>query len=205
MAFELPNLPYAYDALQPHMSKETFEYHHDKHHKAYVDTANKLIAGTGLEGKTPEEVVRETYNVAERKKLFNNVAQHWNHSEFWLSMKPGAPQLPSTLEKQIARDFGDVDTFKKKFVEEGVGQFGSGWVWLVADKGKLEIVKTGNADNPLPLGKTALLTCDVWEHAYYIDYRNRREPFLKTFVDHLANWDRAAELLEKANGRKQAA
>ena len=200
MPFELPELPYAYDALQPFMSKETLEYHHDKHHKAYVDTANKLIQGSGLEQKSLEEVVVATYRDSSKKALFNNAAQHWNHSEFWLSMKPkGGGSIPSELEKRITRDLGGIEKFKTDFVAEGMAQFGSGWVWLVlGEGGKLEILKTSNADDPPALGKHILLTCDVWEHAYYVDYRNRRADFLKAFIQDLVNWDRAAELLAHA-------
>ena len=206
MPFELPELPYAYDALQPYMSRETLEFHHDKHHKTYVDTANKLLQGSGLEQKSLEEVVRITAHDSEQKKLFNNAAQHWNHSEFWLSMKPqGGGAVPGEIEARLKADLGGVQKFKESFVAEGLAQFGSGWVWLVLDNGKLEILKTANADNPPALGKTALLTCDVWEHGYYIDYRNRREEFLKTFLEHLVNWDHVAELYAKAEARREAA
>jgi Fe-Mn family superoxide dismutase len=198
MAFELPELPYAYDALEPYMSRETLEFHHDKHHKTYVDTANKLIQGTGLEDDSLDEVVRTSFKDPELKKLFNNAAQHWNHSAFWLSLSPKKETgIPGALQRRIESDLGGVDKFKKDFVAEGLAQFGSGWVWLVFDEGKLTIAKTGNADNPPALGKTPLLTCDVWEHAYYIDYRNGREKFLNAFVDHLINWDYAAEQFEK--------
>jgi Fe-Mn family superoxide dismutase len=206
MAFELPELPYAYDALEPHMSRETLEFHHDKHHKTYVDTANKLIQGTGLENESLEEVVKASFKNPDLKKLFNNAAQHWNHSAFWLSMAPGkSSSVPSALERQIQSDLGGLDKFKKDFVAEGMAQFGSGWVWLVFDGGKLSIEKTGNAENPPAHGKTPLLTCDVWEHAYYIDYRNGREKFLNTFVDHLINWESAAEHFEKASSQRAAA
>ena len=206
MPFELPSLPYAYDALQPHMSKATLEFHHDKHHKAYVDTANKLLAGSGLEGKSLEQVIKESHRNADRKKLFNNAAQHWNHSEFWLSMKPrGGAKIPGELERRIRADFGGFDRFKTEFAEKGTAQFGSGWVWLVLSGDKLEIATTANAENPLVADKPALLTCDVWEHAYYLDYQNRRPDFLKTFLDHLANWERAAELLGMATSKRSAA
>jgi Fe-Mn family superoxide dismutase len=199
MPFELPELPYAYDALQPFMSKETFEYHHDKHHKAYVDTANKLIQGSGLENKSLEQVVQATFKDEAKRPLFNNAAQHWNHSQFWLSMKPnGGGSVPGDLQKRIDRDLGGLDKFKEDFVAQGVGQFGSGWVWLTLDDGRLQIAKTPNADSPMAAGKPVLLTCDVWEHGYYIDYRNRRADFLKAFVDHLINWEYVAELYSKA-------
>lgn len=206
MPFELPRLPYAYDALQPVMSKETLEYHHDKHHATYVETANKLIEGSSLAGKPLEEVVRASHRAVD-KKLFNNAAQHWNHLQFWLGMTPkGGGKIPGELEKRLTADLGGVEKFKKDFVAEGVSDFGSGWVWLVVDDGgKLEILKTANAENPLVLGKTMLAVCDVWEHAYYIDYRNKREAFLKAFVDHLINWEYAAELYANAPTSDRAA
>jgi Fe-Mn family superoxide dismutase len=206
MAFELPELPYAYDALAPYMSRETLEFHHDKHHKAYVETANKLVQGTGLENKGLEDVVKASHRDPKLKKLFNNAAQHWNHDVFWRSLKPGgAPSIPGELEKQIRSDLGGIDKFKKEFVAAGAAQFGSGWVWLTFDNGKLQIVATSDAENPLSLGKTMLLTCDVWEHAYYIDYRNAREKFLNAFVDHLINWEYAAERFHHASSHRAAA
>jgi superoxide dismutase, Fe-Mn family len=205
MAFELPALPFAYDALAPHMSKETLEYHHDKHHKTYVETANKLLQDSGLEGKSLEDVIIASHRNEKLKKLYNNAAQHWNHSQFWLSLKQDSDMPKGALAKAIDSTFGGLEAFKKNFVAEGVAQFGSGWVWLAADHGKLEILKTGNADNPLIVGKTALLVCDVWEHAYYIDYRNAREKYLQTFADHLANWAHATEMFDQAASHKAAA
>jgi Fe-Mn family superoxide dismutase len=205
MAFELPALPFAYDALAPYMSKETLEYHHDKHHKAYVETTNKLLLGTGLENKTLEETIVAAHRDPKFRKLYNNAAQHWNHSELWLSLKKDGGAPKGKLADAIEANFGGLEAFKKNFVAEGMAQFGSGWVWLTVEDGKLEIVKTGNADNPLTLGKTALLVCDVWEHAYYIDYRNAREKYLQTFADHLANWARATELFDTVPSRKAAA
>ena len=190
MAFELPPLPFAYDDLAPHMSKETLEYHHDKHHKTYVETANKLIEGTGLENKSLEDVVIASGRDANLKKLFNNAAQHWNHSQFWLSLKVDA-KVPGDIAKRIDADLGGMDKFKKDFVSEGMGQFGSGWVWLVAANGKLEILKTANADNPLTQGKTALMVSDVWEHAYYLDFKNVRPNYLQNWLDKLANYEYA--------------
>jgi Fe-Mn family superoxide dismutase len=204
MAFTLPPLPFAYDALAPHMSKETLEYHHDKHHKTYVETANKLLEGTGLESKSLEEVVIAAHKDEKLKKLFNNAAQHWNHSQLWLSLKAGSGKIPGDVAKRIDADLGGLETFKKDFVAEGMAQFGSGWVWLVSNGGRLEIAKTANADNPLLLGKTALAVSDVWEHAYYIDYRNEREKYLRSFVDHLINWERVAELLNSSGQRVAA-
>ena len=203
MAFELPPLPFTYDALVPHMSKETLEYHHDKHHKTYVETANTLIAGTGLENRPLEDVVIASSRDPKLKKLFNNTAQHWNHSQLWLSLKVGA-KVTHEVARRVDADLGGMEKFKKDFVAEGMAEFGSGWVWLAAGNGKLEIMKTANADNPLIQGKTALIVCDVWEHAYYIDYRNARQKYLETFVEHLVNWDRVAELFARADLRTAA-
>jgi len=204
MAFELPRLPFSYDALAPHMSKETLEYHHDKHHKAYVETANKLIQGTGLENKSLEQVVIAAHRDEKLKKLFNNAAQHWNHSQLWLGLKAGSG-IPGEIAKRIDADLGGMDKFKSDFVAAGMADFGSGWVWLVSSRGKLEIMATSNADNPLIAGKTALAVSDVWEHAYYIDYRNDREKYLKTFVNNLINWEHAAEVYSKAGQERAAA
>ncbi len=199
MAFELPALPYAKDALAPYMSAETLEFHHDKHHQAYVDNGNKLLAGTGLEDKTLEEIVQAAYNQPALTGLFNNASQHWNHVQFWQWMKPnGGGAIPGELEKQIIADFGSVDEFKAKFVEAGVTQFGSGWCWLVVDAGKLSVAKTPNGESPMAYGKTAILGCDVWEHSYYIDYRNRRPDYVKAFVDSMVNWESVTELFTKA-------
>ena len=178
MAFELPDLPYAHDALAAHgMSKETLEYHHDLHHKAYVDNANKLIAGTEWEGKPLEEIVRGTYQAGAvaQSGIFNNASQHWNHAQFWEMMAPGGTGMPGELEKAITESFGSVEKFKEDFAAAGAGQFGSGWAWLVKDSdGSLKVTKTENGVNPLCFGQTALLGCDVWEHSYYIDFRNKR-------------------------------
>ncbi|MDI1226682.1 MAG: superoxide dismutase [bacterium] len=195
--FVLPPLPYAKDALEPHISANTFDYHYGKHHKAYVDKANELVVGTGLEGKSLEEVIIEA-----KKKglgpLFNNAAQIYNHNVFWESMKPNGGGAPTgALLDKINEAFGSVDKFKEQFVAAGVGQFGSGWVWLVESGGKLEIVKSANAETPLTDGKKILMVCDVWEHAYYLDYQNRRADFVKVFVEKLANWDYASANLAK--------
>ena len=198
MAFTLPDLPYSYDALAPYMSRETLEYHHDKHHKAYVDNGNKLLAGTEWEGKSLEEIVKGSFG--KNPGLFNNAGQHYNHIHFWKWMKPngGGDKLPGALEKQITSDLGGVAKFKEDFAQAGVTQFGSGWAWLALKDGKLAILKSANGENPLVQGATPLLGVDVWEHSYYIDYRNRRPDYLKAFVDHLVNWDYVAELYEKA-------
>jgi len=197
-AFELPDLPYAYDALDPYMSAETLEFHHDKHHNAYVTKGNEILSGMENMGATLEEVVLNAHKKGEQC-LFNNAGQHWNHNHFWQWMKPGGGgDRPGTLDKAITESFGSFDDFRGKFIEAGVTQFGSGWAWLVMDAdGKLEIMKTANADNPLTHGKTALLGCDVWEHSYYIDYRNARPKYLEAFVDNLVNWDYVGELFEK--------
>ncbi len=196
MAFTLPDLPYAHDALAAGgMSKETLEYHHDKHHKAYVDKLNELIAGTEWEGKSLEDIVTGTYNktAVAQNGIFNNASQHWNHSQFWEMMGPGKNAIPGNLEKALTEAFGSVDEFKKKFSEAGVGQFGSGWAWLVKNAdGSLAITKTENGVNPLCFGQTALLGCDVWEHSYYIDFRNARPKYLENFLNNLVNWENVA-------------
>jgi Fe-Mn family superoxide dismutase len=200
MAFELPPLPYAYDALQPFMSKETLEFHHDKHHQAYVTNGNKLLEGSGLEGKSLEEIVKASYS--KNAGLFNNAGQHYNHIHFWKWMKPGGggTKIPGALAKAIDSDLGGYDKFKADFVQAGTTQFGSGWAWLGLRDGKLEITKTPNGENPLVHGGQPILGVDVWEHSYYIDYRNRRPDYLNAWVDSLINWDYALEMYEKAMG-----
>ena len=201
MAFELPALPYAHNALADGgMSQETLEFHHDLHHKAYVDNGNKLLAGSGLEDKSLEEVVTATYNAADKAGLFNNASQHWNHIQFWEMMGPSGRAMPSELEARIADAFGSVDSFKEQFVAAGVGQFGSGWCWLVKEGDALKITKTPNGVNPLCFGQTALLGCDVWEHSYYIDFRNKRPVYVQNFLDNLVNWENVAERLSNAGG-----
>ena len=198
MAFELPPLPYPDTALDPFLSAEQMRFHHGKHHQAYVSTLNKLVKGSPLGSKSLEEIVRLTANEKDesRVQIFNNAAQHWNHSFFWHCMKPNGGGTPTgELSQRIDRDFGSLDKFKQMFQSAAVGQFGSGWAWLVADKNELKIVKTANAMNPLATGQRALLTCDVWEHAYYLDYQNRRLDFVKVFLDRIANWDFAASNL----------
>lgn len=198
MAFELPDLPYAHDALAPIMSKETLEFHHDKHHLAYVNKGNELIAGTGLENKSLEEICVESFGA--NPGLFNQAGQHYNHIHFWKMMKPnGGGALPRALEAKIIEDLGSVDQFRADFIAAGVGQFGSGWCWLALKDGKLTIMKTPNGENPLVHGATPLLGCDVWEHSYYIDYRNARPKYLEAFFDSLVNWDYVAELFEAAS------
>jgi len=198
MAFELPALPYDYDALAPFMSRETLELHHDKHHQAYVTNGNKLLEGSGLEGKSLEEIVKESYG--KNQGLFNNAGQHYNHILFWKWMKKngGGKKLPGKLEKAIESDLGGYDKFREDFIAAGVGQFGSGWAWLSVKDGKLEISKTPNGENPLVHGATPILGVDVWEHSYYVDYRNLRPKYLEAFVDSLINWEFVEELYEKA-------
>lgn len=190
MAFELPELPYAENALEPYISKSTIEFHYGKHHRAYVDNLNKLIAGTEFEHKTLEQIVEETAGKSEYNAVFNNAAQAWNHAFFWNCMMPaGGGEPVGELKEKIVRDFGSYDKFCEDFLNAAVSQFGSGWAWLVEDKaGRLSVMKTGNADNPLAHGLKALMTVDVWEHAYYLDYQNRRADFVKTFITNLIKW-----------------
>ena len=196
MAFELPPLPYDKSALEPHMSAKTFEFHHGKHHQAYVTNLNNLVKDTPLASKSLEEIIKETGKDDSKAGIFNNAAQVWNHTFFWNSMKPQGGGAPSgKIADKIAADFGSFDKFKDEFKNAGATQFGSGWAWLVLDGGKLKVTKTPNAMTPMVQGQTAVLTCDVWEHAYYLDYQNRRPDFLATFLDHLANWDFASKNL----------
>ncbi|MEO1725310.1 MAG: superoxide dismutase, partial [Pseudomonadota bacterium] len=191
MAFTLPDLPYAHDALAGHgMSAENFEYHHDIHHKAYVDNGNKLIAGTEWEGKSVEEITTGTYQAGAvaQSGIFNNASQHWNHCQFWEMMGP-QEGMPGSLEARLTDAFGSVDAFKEQFAAAGAGQFGSGWCWVAVKSGKLEIMKTPNGENPLVHGAHPILGCDVWEHSYYIDYRNARPKYLETWFDDLVNWE----------------
>ncbi len=195
--FSLPELPYAYDALQPYMSKETLEYHHDKHHNAYVTNGNNLIKGTEFEGQSLEDIVKGSFG--KHAGLFNNAGQHYNHLHFWNWMKPnGGGAIPGKLEKAIVSDIGSVDKFKEEFIAAGTTQFGSGWAWLSVKDGKLVVSKTPNGESPLVSGAKPILGVDVWEHSYYIDYRNRRPDYLKAFVENLVNWDYVLEMYEAA-------
>ncbi|MFT5271645.1 MAG: Fe-Mn family superoxide dismutase [bacterium] len=196
MTFELPALPYAHDALADNgMSKETLEYHHDLHHNAYVTNGNKAIDGTEWADKSLEEIIVGTYDASATAQngIFNNISQLWNHNQFWEMMAPGKSAMPSELEAALTDSFGSVDEFKLHFSAAGAGQFGSGWAWLVkgADGG-LKITKTENGVNPLCFGQTTLLGCDVWEHSYYIDFRNARPKYLTNFLDNLVNWENVA-------------
>ena len=193
MAFELPELPYAKDALAPHMSAETFDYHHGKHHQAYVTNLNKAVEGTDNEGKSLEDIIA----AAEiNSGLFNNAAQHWNHSFFWKCMSPsGGGAATGAAADAIGSAFGSYEKFSEEFSNAAATQFGSGWAWLVTDGSKLSIEKTANADLPLKHGVKALLTIDVWEHAYYIDFRNARPDYIGNFLTNLVNWDFVAQNL----------
>ncbi|MGK2286621.1 superoxide dismutase [Pedomonas sp. V897] len=190
MAFTLPDLPYPANALEPHMSANTLGFHHGKHHAAYVTNLNNLIKGTDLENKSLEEIILAVAGDASKAGIFNNAAQVWNHTFFWNGMKPNGGGKPTgAIAEKIDADLGGYDKFVEQFKAAATTQFGSGWAWLVLDNGKLAITKTGNADLPLAHGQKALLTCDVWEHAYYLDYQNRRPDFVQAFLDHLVNWD----------------
>jgi len=198
MAFTLPDLPYARDALAPHISENTLNYHYGKHHQAYVDNLNKLLEGSDMANSTLEEVIKD----AEESKpgVFNNAAQVWNHTFYWHSMKPnGGGEPTGAVAEQIGKAFGDYAGFKKAFAEAGATQFGSGWAWLVTKGGKLEVRKTPNAVTPITEdGVTPLLTMDVWEHAYYLDFQNARPKYIDTFLNELVNWDFANQNLSDA-------
>lgn len=197
MAFELPPLPFAKDALEPHMSARTLEFHHDKHHAAYVTNLNNLTKDTPLAKESLDNVIKATAKDESKVGIFNNAAQVWNHTFFWNCLKKGGGGKPSgDIAKRIEADLGGYDKFVEQFKQAGATQFGSGWAWLVLDGGKLKVTKTPNAANPLSQGQTALLTIDVWEHAYYLDYQNRRPDFIATFLEHLVNWDYAERNLQ---------
>ena len=200
MAFELPALPYEKNALEPHMSTNTFDFHHGKHHNTYIVNLNGMLDGSNLADASLEDIIKATAGDPAKAGMFNNAAQVWNHTFFWNSMKPNGGGAPTgELAAKIDSDLGGFDAFKDAFKAAGATQFGSGWAWLVVgDGGKLEVVKTPNAETPLTQGKIPLLTCDVWEHAYYLDYQNRRPDFLASFLDNLANWDFAADNLANA-------
>lgn len=192
MAFELPELPWAKNALAPHISEETIDYHYGKHHAAYVKNLNGFVeSDSSLQGKSLEEIVKSSSG-----GVFNNAAQVWNHTFYWHSMKPGGGGKPTgAIADAIQESFGGYDEFRKQFAQAAATQFGSGWAWLVLDGKKLGIVKTSNAETPLTTSKKPLLTIDVWEHAYYIDFRNARPTYIDTFLDHLVNWDFANQNL----------
>ena len=190
MSFELPSLPYANDALAPYMSAETLDFHHGKHHQTYVTNLNNLLKDNELQGASLEDIVVKSSKDTSMAGIFNNAGQHWNHILFWQCMKPnGGGSIPSELEARLNSDFGSVDQFKEAFIQAGTTQFGSGWAWLAIDNGKLVVTKSANASNPLVDGMKPILGCDVWEHSYYIDYRNKRPDYLKAFLDNLVNWE----------------
>lgn len=198
-AITLPDLPYAKDALEPHISANTFDYHHGKHHNAYVVNLNKLIAGTELEGKPLEEIIKVSAKDASKAGIFNNAAQVWNHTFYWHSMAPNGGGKPSgALADKIDADFGSYDKFVEEFKTAGATQFGSGWAWLVLDGSTLKVIKTPNAETAVTKGLLPLLTMDVWEHAYYLDFQNRRPDYISTFLESLVNWDFAAENFNRA-------
>ena len=197
MSFELPSLPYANDALAPYMSAETLDFHHGKHHQTYVTNLNNLLKDNELQGASLEDIVVKSSKDTSMAGIFNNAGQHWNHIMFWQCMKPnGGGSIPSELEARLNSDFGSVDQFKEAFVQAGTTQFGSGWAWLAIDNGKLVVTKSANASNPLVDGMKPILGCDVWEHSYYIDYRNKRPDYLKAFLDSLVNWEFVASQLD---------
>ena len=196
MPFTLPDLPYAKDALAPHMSAETLEFHHGKHHKAYVDKTNSMLADKGLENASLIEVIKSASERGD-KPLFNNSAQIWNHSFFWQCLAPAGSTKPSgKLAEMIASEFGDQATLVEKLAKEATDHFASGWGWLVLENGKLKVTSLHDADTPVAHGLIPLLTLDVWEHAYYIDYRNERPKFLKTVLENIVNWDFVAQNLD---------
>ena len=197
MSFELPSLPYANDALAPYMSAETLDFHHGKHHQTYVTNLNNLLKDNELQGASLEDIVVKSSKDTSMAGIFNNAGQHWNHILFWQCMKPnGGGSVPSELEARLNSDFGSVDQFKEAFVQAGTTQFGSGWAWLAINNGKLVVTKSANASNPLVDGMKPILGCDVWEHSYYIDYRNKRPDYLKAFLDSLVNWEFVASQLD---------
>ncbi|MEQ8193844.1 MAG: superoxide dismutase [Rhodospirillales bacterium] len=194
MSIKHTPLPFAPDSLEPYISKQTVELHHGKHHKGYVDKLNKLIDGTPLQDKPLEEIILDTADDIDRENIFNNAAQAWNHTVYWHSLAPkggGKPNGP--LLARLEKDFGGFDKFRKAFMDKAVGCFGSGWAWLVENGGRLKVLSTSNAVPPIVFGQKVLLTFDVWEHAYYLDYQNRRAEYVEAFFDHLVNWNFAAQ------------
>lgn len=197
MSFSLPDLPYAYDSLQPYMSKETLEFHHDKHHKAYVDKGNEIAgAGSKYDGMSLEDICKKAF-AENDQAVVNQIGQHYNHTHFWQWMKAGGggTTIPGKLEPLVSA-YGGLDKVRADFVAAGVGQFGSGWCWLAIADGKLQVTKTANGENPLMHGAKPILGCDVWEHSYYIDYRNARPKYLEAFFDNLVNWEYVESLID---------
>lgn len=196
MSFSLPALPYAYDALQPYMSAETLQFHHDKHHQAYVDKGNEIAGkGSKYDGMSVEDICRKAFADGDQA-VVNQIGQHYNHIHFWQWMKPngGGSKLPGKLQS-LVEEFGGLEKVRHEFIEAGKGQFGSGWCWLALKDGKLIVSKTPNGENPLMHGAQPLLGCDVWEHSYYIDYRNARPKYLEAFFDNLVNWEHVESLM----------
>ncbi|HEY4265831.1 MAG TPA: superoxide dismutase [Micropepsaceae bacterium] len=196
--FTLAPLPYDEGALAPTISAKTMSFHYGKHHKAYVDKLNGLVAGTKYAAMKLEEIVKATSGDSSQQEIFNNAGQAWNHAFFWNCLSPQGGRPAGGLMRAVERDFGSYEAFQEEFAKKGVSQFGSGWVWLVADGDKLSIQKTPDAKSPMAEGKRCLLTIDVWEHAYYLDYQNKRPDFLKAVVETLLNWDFAAQNFERA-------
>ncbi len=197
MGFELPKLDYSNDALAPIMSAETLDLHHGKHHQTYITNLNKFIKDTEMEDMSLEDIIKSSSKDSSKAGIFNNASQHWNHNLFWKCMKPnGGGGLPSRLEKKLIEDFGSIDKFKEDFKQAGITQFGSGWCWLSLNNDKLVVTKTANAVNPLIDNIKPILGCDVWEHSYYIDYRNRRPEYLDKFVENLIDWEFVESLLD---------
>jgi len=203
--FQLPALPWQENALEPVISERTIGLHYGKHHATYVKKLNELVAGTRYAELPLEQVIAATAGNAETAKIFNNAAQTWNHTFFWDCLRPGGGgQPPRELARTLEQSFGDYSRFKEKFAQAAVDQFGSGWAWLVARGDKLEVISTSNAQTPIAMGATPILTIDVWEHAYYVDYENRRPDFVNAVIDKLLNWDFALQQLEKSQQRKAA-
>ena len=197
MNFELPKLDYAKNGLSPVMSEETLDLHYGKHHQTYVTNLNNLIKDTEYANISLEEILKKTANDSTKSGIFNNAGQHWNHILFWKCMKPkGGGTMPTKLEKKIIEDFGSIEKFKAEFIQAGVTQFGSGWAWLALDKNKLVVTKSSNASNPIVNNLKPILGCDVWEHAYYVDFKNRRPDYIKAFLDDLVNWEYVSSLLD---------
>jgi Fe-Mn family superoxide dismutase len=203
MAFKLPSLPYATNALEPHISQRTMEFHHGKHHQTYVTTLNELIEGKPYAKMTLEDIILKSAAKSEDRAIFNNAAQVWNHTAFWNSLQPGGGGEPGgEVAGRLQEAFGSYSGFRQAFIAAAVGQFGSGWTWLVQNGRKLAVISTPDALNPLVSGQAPLLACDVWEHAYYLDYQNRRKAFVEAFLDHLVNWDTVASALFEAEAKQ---
>jgi len=197
MTFKLPKLDYKNDALSPIMSQETLELHHGKHHQTYITNLNNFIKDTEMKDMSLDKIILKSYNDKSMVGIFNNASQHWNHNLFWKCMKPkGGGKIPPKLEKRLISDFGSIEKFKTDFKQAGITQFGSGWCWLSISNDKLMVTKTPNAVNPLVSNMVPILGCDVWEHSYYIDFRNRRPEYLDKFVENLINWEYVDSLLD---------